>query len=171
MKKHLTITALAVAGIAAAPSSPVTALAGRYSAHFKNGLISGERYFSDDVAEIVPVDASHAYVRFALQFANGHSCSLAGVAKAKGDSLVYVEPAGKMYGDVRCTLTIARHGAKLAWDDNEGSCRTYCGARGSFIHDDLPWSSKRAITYLPRLKASRQYRDALTEWHTGKSQR
>ena len=145
------------------------ALAGRYSHHFLNGAVDGSSYFSDDVAEIVPVDASHAYVRFALNFYNGHECALAGVAAAQGDRLVYTAPADTSYpGAPRCTLTIRHAGGKLAWDDG-GSCKSYCGARGSFGDGDLPWASRRPITYLPRLRASREYRDALTEWRTGHS--
>lgn len=148
-------------------SSPVTALAGRYSWHFQNALVSGEAYASDDVVEIVPVDATHAYVRFALNFYNGHTCSLAGVATAEGSQLIYREPADRAYDD-RCTLTIHRDGGHLRWDDG-GSCKSYCGARGSFLNGDLAWSSRRPIRYLARLKASSEYRDALTEWRTGKS--
>ena len=51
---------VAGAAVAAVSPSPVAALAGRYSWHFQNALVTGEPYPSDDVAEIVPVDASHA---------------------------------------------------------------------------------------------------------------
>ena len=79
----------ALALLGAAPPSPVTAFAGRYSHHFENGLIGGSTYGSDHVVEIVPVDRRHAYVRAELQFYNGHSCSLAGVAASHGATLVY----------------------------------------------------------------------------------
>jgi len=151
---------------AAAPS-PVTELAGRYSSHFGNGFVTGEKYESDDVLEIVPVDATHAYIRFDLQFYNGHSCALTGVAHAAGDTLVYREPPPDS-GERRCTLTIARKGAKLGWDDGDDSCRAYCGARGGFNEGSLPWSSKRAITYMARLKGSNEYKSALDEWKKGK---
>lgn len=164
--------AAAAAAALAAPaprpaSSLVTALAGRYSHHFTDGLVDGTFYPADDVAEVVPVDATHAYVRFALNFYNGHTCSLAGVAAARGDALVYTEPAdAAIGGEPRCTLTVRRGGGTLAWDDRY-SCKSHCGERGSFSDGGLPWASRRAIGYLPRLKASRQYRDALTEWRTG----
>jgi hypothetical protein len=161
--------ALLVAAGPAAPS-PVTALAGRYSHHFRNGLVDGTVYFSDDVVEIVPVDASHAYVRAELQFYNGHMCSLAGVAAADGDALVYRAPVDEVSSGNAgpCTLTLRRTGARLGWDDG-GSCSGYCGARGSFHGGSLPWSSKRPISYLRRLRASSEYRDALSEWRSGKS--
>ncbi len=161
-------TVLLLGAVAAAPASPVTELAGRYSWHFRNGMVDGSSYWSDDVVEIVPVDASHAYVRFALEFHNGHSCSLDGVAQTAGEALVYHGLPDDTFGNGKpCRLTIRRQGAKLAYDD-DGTCKAHCGARGS-LRGDLAWSSKRPITYMARLKASRQYRDALAEWHAGKS--
>lgn len=159
----------AVAGVAA--YDPVTALAGRYSAHFRNGLIDGSSYWSDDVLEIVPVDARHAYVRAETSFFNGHSCSLRGVAAAEGDALVYRDPAPADDYNGKCVLTIRRAGATLAFDDGDGGCKRYCGARGSFHESRLAWASKRPIRYLARLRGSSEYRQAMVEWRTGTSQR
>lgn len=171
------LIALALAGTAtgagvAAALDPITALAGRYGAHFQNGDISGATYGSDDVAEIVPVDPAHAYVRFELAFFNGHTCNLAGVAERQGDALVYRGLPDDTFGDDGrpCRLTIRHQGAKLTWTDN-GTCKGHCGARGSFLNGDLPWASKRPIRYLARLRGSEEYRNALTEWRTGKAAR
>lgn len=156
--------------LAAGPAAPdpVHELAGRYSHHFRNGLVTGETFYSDDVAEIVPVDARHAYVRFALNFYNGHECSLSGVAEAKGRELVYHD-LGNVSGDGSiCRLHITRGPKGLTWNDEDGTCKSYCGARGSFLGDSLPWASKRPISYLGRLKGSTDYRQAITEWRTGK---
>lgn len=155
---------LACGGVAAGAValSPVQALAGRYSHHFRNGTVDGDRYWSDDVVEVVPVDARHAYVRFSLQFFNGHSCGLAGVAQAQGDALVYRETAASPYGG-HCTVTLRRAGDKLRWDTPDGACQQHCGARGGMI-GDVPWSSRRPIAYLARLKASPDYHAALQEF-------
>lgn len=149
---------------------PVRTLAGRYAAHFENGDVSGATYFSDDVAEIVPVDAAHAYVRFELNFFNGHTCSLAGIAERQGDALVYRGLPDDTFGDDAkpCRLVIRRRGAKLTWDD-DGTCKGHCGARGSFLGGELNWSSRRPIRYMAKLKRSDEYRDALVEWRTGKA--
>lgn len=149
--------------VAAGPSSPVSQLSGRYSHRFQNGLVTGERYTSEDIVEIVPVDAAHAYVRMELAFFNGHSCSLAGIARAEGSTLVYHEPAEEGVGSEQCVLTLKRDGTKLRWSDADGSCHSHCGARGS-MNGDLPWASKRPITYLPRLRGSSEYREALDAW-------
>ena len=165
------MAALAAALLAAAgPATPdpVGTLAGRYSWHFRNGLVDGTSYWSDDVVEIVPVDARHAYVRAETNFFNGHSCSLAGVVEADGDRLIYRDPAPADQYSPACRLTVRRAGKNLSLDDGDGGCKRYCGARGSFRGTSLAWTSKRPITYLPRLQASATYRDALTEWRTGK---
>lgn len=168
--RGLIALALVAAAAGAVMVDPVRALAGRYGEHRPNGDVSGRRYFTDDVAEAVPVDATHAYVRFEPNFFNGHICSLAGIAERRGVALVYQGLSDDVFGDDKrpCRLTIRRAGGKLAWDD-DGTCKGHCGARGSFSGGDLPWGSKRAITYMARLKASTEYRNALTEWRTGKA--
>ena len=159
----LALTAAAML-VAAAAYDPVTTLAGRYARHFQNGLMDGSRYWSDDVVEIVPVDRHHAYIRVETNFFNGHSCSLAGIAAAERDMLVYREP--DRFGDgTRCVLTLRHSGDRLRFDDGPNSCARHCGMRGSLHGGELPWKSKRTITYMARLKASADYRDAITEWH------
>jgi hypothetical protein len=157
----------AVALVAAMPIDPVKALAGRYGAHFRNGDIDGNTGWSDDVVEVVPVDARHAYVRFDLKFFNGHSCSLSGVAEAQGGALVYRDHSDTGSGGMQCTLRIVRKGSKLTWNDADGGCQSYCGSRGGFAGGEIPWSSRRSITYMARLKASSEYREAVQEWRKG----
>lgn len=153
---------------AAGADTPVSTLAGRYSERFANGMVDGSKYESENIVEVVPVDARHAYVRLDLDFYNGHSCHLAGIAQASGAALTYIEPVEARSDDSRCRLTMRRAGAKLVWDD-AGTCKDYCGARGSYTRGELPWASKRPIRYLPRLKASTEYRRAMTEWRTGRA--
>ncbi len=163
MKKILLLPLLLA--ITAATPDPVHDLAGRYSSRFRNALVTGEQFWSENIVEIVPVDAGHAYLRFSLQFYNGHSCSLAGVAAARGDGLVYQGPPDDTVLDMpTCRLTVRREGHVLAWDDDHGTCKAHCGARGTFLRDDLPWSSRRPISYLATLRRSPEYRDAVAEW-------
>lgn len=148
--------------IAAAPLDPVKTLAGRYSTHFENATVEGDKYWSDDVVEIVPVDARHAYFNLRLNFANGHSCGLSGIARAKGDALDYVAPAGSRVEG--CHMTLSRNGRWLHLDDHDGSCQSTCGSRGGYGGEGQPWKSKRPITYLSRIRGSEEYRAALAEW-------
>ena len=112
-------------------------------------MVDGSKFWSDDVVEIVPVDAAHAYFRAELAFYNGHSCSIAGVAKAVGNKLVYREKQASYDGGPTCRLTITTKGKSLLLDDGDGSCQSYCGARGSLSgFDFIPLSSKRPIGYM-----------------------
>ena len=164
------IILLGLMAIAAAPASPVTSLAGRYSKHFQNGMVDGSKFWSDDVVEIVPIDATHAYFRADLAFYNGHSCGITGVAKAVGSKLVYSEKQPMYDGGPTCRLTISAKGKALLLDDGDSSCQGYCGARGSLSnYDFIPFSSKRPISYMPRLKGSSQYKDAIAAWKSGKT--
>lgn len=164
------IILLGLAAVAAAPASPVTSLAGRYSKHFQNGMVDGSKFWSDDVVEIVPVDATHAYFRAELAFYNGHSCSIAGIAKTAGNKLIYSEKQPSYDGGPSCRLTITTKGKNLLLDDGEGSCQAYCGARGSLSgFDFIPLSSKRPIGYMARLKGSSQYKGAIDAWRSGKT--
>src|SRR5436190_18737451 len=89
--------ALGIALVAAAGSPTAAAdgnprpdqLAGVYKRSFANGTVDGDKYTSEDVLEIVPVGPRTAYVRARLQFYNGHSCSMYGIARAEGPRLVY----------------------------------------------------------------------------------
>ncbi|WP_404333935.1 hypothetical protein AB2M62_11750 [Sphingomonas sp. MMS12-HWE2-04] len=156
------LAAGALALVAAAPLDPVQALAGRYSTHFENATVDGDKYWSDDVVEIVPVDARHAYFNLNLHFANGHSCGLSGVAQAQGDTLDYVAPARSRIA--ACHMTLSRQGRWLHLDDHDGTCQSTCGSRGGYGGEGQPWKSKRPITYMKLLKASSDYREALEEW-------
>ncbi|MBW8911820.1 MAG: hypothetical protein JF564_08040, partial [Sphingomonas sp.] len=153
-----------------APASPISSLAGRYSKHFQNGMVDGSKFWSDDVVEIVPVDATHAYFRAELAFYNGHSCSIAGIAKTAGTTLAYREKQPSYDGGPTCHLTITTKGKSLLLDDGDGSCQSYCGARGSLSGFDLiPLSSKRPIGYMARLKGSGEYKQAIADWKAGKT--
>ena len=165
------IILIGLAAIAAAPASPVDSLAGRYSRHFQNGMVDGSKYWSDDVVEIVPVDATHAYFRADLQFYNGHSCAISGIARAAGGKLVYREKQPSYDGGPTCRLTITTKGKSLLLDDGDGGCQSYCGARGSLTGlDFIPLSSKRPISYMAKLKGSSQYNDAIAAWKAGKTE-
>jgi hypothetical protein len=160
---------LPLLAIGAAPASvdPVKAVAGRYSVTFPDAFVSGEEYTGENIVEIVPVSPRAAYVRVATDWYNGHSCSLWGVAVAEGDRLVYHDPDKDSSADHgQCILSIRRVGRSLRLNDEDrsGCYARYCGARGSFTNVDLPFSSRRRITYEGKLKASRQFKEAMAAW-------
>jgi hypothetical protein len=55
-------------------------VAGVYKEQFQNAFVNGEKYPSEDVLEVVPVDSDAAYVRMDLEFSNGHSGRIYGIA-------------------------------------------------------------------------------------------
>ena len=82
MRRAVALMAVLCLGAAAPASSPVRQLAGRYSEHFLNGMVDGSTYWADNIVEVVPVDATHAFVQLSLEFYNGHQCGLSGIATA-----------------------------------------------------------------------------------------
>jgi hypothetical protein len=128
------------------------------------GSSRSDRYWSDDVAEIVPLDRDAAYVRIELAFFNGHSCSISGIGRIVGAAVVYNDHSSILPGQPPCILSVSHQGNGLLIDDAGGSCKSYCGARGSLSRFRLPWKSRRPITYLSRLRTSRAYLDALHRW-------
>jgi len=158
---------LASGALAQISSMPAHDLAGRYS---QSSHVSGYKYHYklNDIAEIVTVDERHAYVHLHLEsFSGDNLCEFAGVAEQRGNALVYVAPRPDDRG-AQCTLTVERQGRKLAWSDPNDSCHRYCGPNASLNSGDLPWSSKRPIRHLDRLKQRVDFIDALAEWRTSK---
>lgn len=152
---------------ASPPDNPVHSFAGRYSTHFRNGMVGGDDYWSDNVAEIVPLTDTAAYIRVSLEFYNGHTCDIWGIGQAEGARLVYHDPDPPTPATPpHCTLSLSRRGPDLLIDDNEGTCKSYCGMRGSLMNQTLPFASRRPITYMKRLRDSRNYQEALAAWKT-----
>jgi len=147
----------------AATRAPLDALVGVYRHSFPDALVTGETYTGEDILEIVKISPNTAYVRAHLDFFNGHTCGLFGVADLEGDSLVYRDPTEPPAGHGRCVLTFSVTPDKLVFDDGEGTCQSYCGARGSFHGAAFSRASRRAIRYLPRLLNSNEYKAALKE--------
>jgi hypothetical protein len=161
MRRFLVVLLCLAAFPAFAQSLDVDSLAGVYKKRFQNALVSGEKYTSEDIMEIVTLAPDRVYLRLALQFDNGHSCSFRGVAHVAGDALIH-RSKGRSGGG--CELSLSRRDGNLVLDDKDGHCRDYgCGARGSFEGTSFPQASRRDIRYMDRLKASRQYKEALDE--------
>lgn len=164
---------LAGAAIAATPVSPAVQamerIAGVYKHRFMSAFIvpgkdETESYQAEDIVEIVPYDRDHVYVRVHLDFFNGHTCGIYGMARFEDGMFVYRDPEPPAAGDAPCVLKIGEKNGKLTLTDRASSdagrtCEAYCGARGS-LNYDIGMDKRRPIRYLERLKGSRQYKDA-----------
>jgi hypothetical protein len=154
-------------GIAVA-ADPLRDWAGVYKDRFKSANVDGESYDAENILEIAPVDGARAYVRADLAFFNGHSCAFRGVMGVEGDALVYRGPKDGPMGE-RCILTIAKIDdgsgkTSLVLSDEDARCASRtCGMRGGY--EGIGWSTdaKRSIRYLARLRASKEYEQALSE--------
>jgi hypothetical protein len=134
---------LALGGAAAAPSAHD--LAGRWTHRFTSGDISGARFPVEDEVLIVAVDRGHAIFDIQLNFFNGHECSIGGMATLEGRQLVFRDSESRGYDGRACSLRIWRDGARLRWDDGEGTCQGFCGARGGLGGGEMRWAARRAI--------------------------
>jgi hypothetical protein len=136
---------------------------GVYKYRFANAFVGGEKYESENILEIVSIEDAKAYVRARLEFANGHFCSFFGIGRLEADEFIYRARAGSAMGD-NCVWSLERTHEEITIHDAGGHCaRASCGARGMYQDIAFPAASRRPIRYMPRLKASEQFRRALAE--------
>ena len=158
MKRLFPALLLVVAGAALARDATSAAeLAGRYTHSFRNGDISGARFTSTDSVVVVATGPSAAYVALDLNFFNGHQCSIGGLASLEDGRLVHRDAEMPNHDGVPCRLSLWRDGTRLRWTDGEGSCRAFCGARGSLTDGEMRWSSRRAIPRAEQNRILREY--------------
>ena len=150
-----------------------TSIEGVYKRRFMNAINAGadrpaERYLAEDVVEIVRQDADHVYLRAYLEFANGHTCSVWGIAGREGEDFVYRQQTMPAPGEAPCTLKVNVQPGKIVLDDRDAAgtatCRAKCGARGTLSGYAVERKARRPIRYMNRLQESRQYREAVSEY-------
>jgi hypothetical protein len=158
--------ALAVAlaiclGLAAADSPDLSKLAGLYRYTFQNGLVNGKKYRSENKLELLPLGATSAYFHTHLEWANGHSCDLAGVAGAAPDgSLEYRKPS--LEGQT-CLFRIRVTKDGLMFEDEGGACRMIsCGARGMLDGVEFKFR-QRSVLNAEAVQKSDEFQQAVEE--------
>ena len=163
MRAYLMAAALLATSPAVAQTLDPASVEGAYRRSFPNELVSGEKYTSEDILEVVRLTPATAYIRTRLEFANGHQCGMHGVARVEGAALVYRRPPEA--GQPPCVLSLTFSGGQVTFGDAGDQCRaTDCGARGAYTGSTLPVASRRRITYLDRLRASQEFREAQVEF-------
>jgi hypothetical protein len=125
-----------------------------------------KEYVVEDIVEIVRFDDSHVYLRAKLNFYNGHSCSIYGIATYENNAFVYRHSDEN--SAETCALSVASNGEFLLLTDRSGpdapsTCKSYCGARGSLTDFKIEMSKRRPIRYMNIIKASREYAAAVDE--------
>lgn len=151
-----------------AASQIIKKIEGVYKERYENALVSGEKYQSEDIIEIVPHSPDSIYFRVSLHFYNGHSCGIYGIAKYSDNAFIY--KSGDEQTEQRiCTLKISTDENTLHITDrltptSASTCSAYCGMRGSLGKYNVGLNKKRKIRYMPLILKSRQYAEALEEY-------
>lgn len=168
--------ALPVAAAEVTPQALIKDMEGVYKHRFKNGVIApgkapmedDQAYESENIVEIVRYDEEHVYVRAELQYYNGHSCSISGIAGYEKQGFVFHDPEPAFAGAPSCKLKVSLNNDKLLLtdrepDNGESSCRAYCGMRGTLSNISMDKSTRRPIRYMNLIVKSRQYRKAIED--------
>jgi hypothetical protein len=167
MKTLPLLAALLLLPVAAKAQQPpdLDAAAGVYKHRFANADVQGDKYTSEDVFELVRLSPKTAYFRIHGEFYNGHECNISGIADLMPDALTYFGPLD--YDKTPCVLKFTAVAKGLRLEDVGGACRTMdCGERGGFDSGadvSYPFAARRPIRYMPRLLASREYKQAVAE--------
>jgi hypothetical protein len=164
------------------PAGTIKAVEGVYKQRFTNGIITpgkapGEAdtyYEAENILEIVRYDDKHIYIRVELQFYNGHTCSISGMAGHENGSFVYHDPAKAYDGGQACTLTVTPSDDAVSITDrpiptSRATCKGYCGVRGSLSDVSFPMTARRPIRYTERILKSRQYQKAVSDLNITRS--
>ncbi|MEB3702007.1 hypothetical protein Bealeia1_01082 [Candidatus Bealeia paramacronuclearis] len=140
---------------------------GVYKYHFKNGLVDGSKYDSENILEVVPVTNDILYFKTSLQFFNGHSCGLYGLATYQKDGSFLYNTETEDSSLEGCQLKIIPTADTISFQDgaNGGkTCRNYyCGARGDFDGVAFKMIQRHPIGYMKILKDSQDYKDSVKD--------
>ncbi len=168
-----TTSALIVASSVALALPPPLALfapdldqvVGVYKHRFSNSDVSGDKFTSENIFELVKLSPKAAYFRIHSEFYNGHTCNLSGVADLEADALTYHGPPD--FEGHPCVLKFAVNKQGIITNDVGGVCHlTSCGARGGYgdgTHVDYPFTAKRNIRYKAIILKSQEYAQAVKE--------
>lgn len=113
---------------------------------------------AEDILEVVKVSPTRAYIRMHAEPQAGNACNIWGVAEVSGSAtLVYRGKNG-------CALTVDFVSGSVSISDPTGACQKQaCTRAPAFSSVSIPAKNRRAITYMPRLLASREYTQAMAE--------
>ncbi|MBB6250835.1 hypothetical protein [Nitrospirillum iridis] len=116
---------------------------------------------ADDVFELVAVADAAAYLRMSLPSSHGRSCAIAGIAEYKKiGSFVFQDPDHRN----QCLLTVSLVGDEVGFSDPNGNCQKFCDAGGSLTEETFTLKQKKKIRYLPALRKSTEYQQAMQDY-------
>ena len=137
---------------------------GFYRYRFNNRLMDGTPYQSENRLTVLKLSANSAYFLTHLDWANGHTCDLSGVAELDptGAALVYRKPSLE---DKVCVFRISRGKDRLVFSDDDGACRIIsCGSRGMLATVEFKFKD-RSVVKADRIRKSSEFTSTMAE-HT-----
>jgi hypothetical protein len=157
------VAAVAIIASGAVAMAPVGMFSGHY---YRLGPVKVKKRLVwprvNDLADIAPIDAEHAFVRLDLKLDRA-DCHFAGIARVERDELVYRDLTQGGDATRACTVVFTREGGALQWSDN-GHCRERCSSGA--LTGSLPLSHRGAAPGMASLSKSGDYRAAIDEWRS-----
>lgn len=146
----------------------VDSLQGVYKESFQNAMMDGTQYTSANRFLLMPVSPVTAYFDLHLEWANGHSCALSGIADTTSPQIMTYSTPSIL--EKTCTFNINLGTQKFSFSDSNGACRLIsCGARGlldgvefeyGVVEKIVPSKVKKTPDYI---RVMNEYKDEDTE--------
>ena len=174
-KKHLVFVLISFFSInsnsneySGSPLNLIQDLEGVYKFQFSSSIVTGEKYQSEDIIEIVKYSDDAIYFRVKLNFENDHRCNIYGIAKYNNGSFIYKEKSNSLPQQA-CTLKIRPENNVLKLsdlnEDSDSTCISYCSARGTLSSYQIGLERKRKIKYMPIILKSAEYQSSVDEYN------
>ena len=146
--------------LAAEAAVDIGKLEGVYRRSFRNGDISGAKFTSTDVLEILAVDKGGPISAPSSTSSTATSARFpASPTPTRGRSSIATTAAGLT---IRCVLRLVPGGGRIQFEDVGGLCaKESCGARGWYNQSSFKAAARRRIADPARLKASTEYKEAV----------
>lgn len=150
------------AGDPAESSKLISQIDGVYKHRFQNGNVAGDRYQSEDILEIVRVTDNVIYFKSSLDFFNGHTCHIYGIAKYTKDKSFTFNDNKDTSVDAGCILKIIPNANGIKFE-TQYSCNEYCGTRGILNGTTFKAKERRKIRYMKLLTNSEDYKNSVAK--------
>jgi hypothetical protein len=136
-------------------------LEGLYRYKFQNGLMNGKKYESENRLALLKVTYASAYFSTHLEWANGHTCDLSGIADLDATgALIYRKPS--IEGQT-CLFSIKTTRNGLVFGDEGGACRLVsCGVRGRLAGVEFRFKDRGQLNG-DEIRKSREFANAVVE--------
>ena len=142
----------------------VDSVQGIYKYSFPNALMDSTQYTSENRFLLMSTSPATAYFDVHLEWANGHSCDLSGIADVLSQQVLSYSTPSIL--EKTCTFNIDLGSNKLVFGDSNGACRLIsCGSRGMLDGVEFEYETVEKIT--PAIiKETPSFIRAMSEYRT-----